>query len=140
MSAELHEMHALLQQLRDLNDSHDLDHCEGIVGNAWAAVRSGGAKIGKAAAAGAASAKAYSEGGSKGLATHTLKVATQQERDATVLATWGTITDPVQQRIILKSAIDLADPSVVGPLFLANPATKDHFQTSVEKYTAPVVA
>jgi hypothetical protein len=137
MSAELHEMHALLQQLRELNEAHDLDHCEGKWMNKLYA---GAAKVGNVATATAKAGGALVTGGTDGLAKHNSSVAAQKERDTAVLAKWGTITDVVQQRTVLKSAIDVADPKVVGPLFLANPATKDHFQTSVENYSAPVAA
>jgi hypothetical protein len=137
MSAELHEMHTLLQQLRELDASHDLDHCEGVM---WDKFAAGAASAGRGLVAGGKAVIATGKGAIKAHQDHAETVATQKARDATVLAKWGTITDPVQQRTVLKSAIDLADPIVVGPLFLANPATKDHFQTSVENYSAPVAA
>jgi hypothetical protein len=140
MSAELHEMHALLQQLRELNEAHDLDHCETWLGDMASAAGRKVAAASNAVVAGGKAVIATGKGAIKAHQDHAETVATQKARDATVLAKWGTITDPVQQRTVLKSAIDLADPIVVGPLFLANPATKDHFQTSVENYSAPVAA
>ena len=100
MSADLHEMHALLQQLRELNEAHDLDHCEGPM---WDRIKGGAASVANAAVAGAKSANAYRKGGSEGLAIHTLNVADQKKRDAAVLTKWGAMTDPEKKTSFEKS-------------------------------------
>jgi hypothetical protein len=114
MSANLHEMHALLHQLQDLHDSHDLDHCEGY----WTDKISGGV------AAAGRGVVAAANGAWEAHTKHKLNVADQRKRDATVLAKWGEITDPTLRRDALKRVVDMLEPNVLGPVLLGNETTK----------------
>jgi hypothetical protein len=116
MSADLHDMHALLQQLRELNKSHDLDHCEGYWGDKFAAGAASVAAVGRGvAAAGKGAISAHKQ--------HNLDAAAQKKRDAEVLAAWGGMGDPAKKQV-LQDVIDQTMPGVIGPVLLGNEATK----------------
>jgi hypothetical protein len=99
-------------------------------------ITAGAKKIGNATVSAGKAGGALLTGGTNGLARHNQSVADQKVRDTAVLAKWTPMGDPVKRQI-LKNAVDDIDPSVLGPLLLGNPATKDPFETCVEKY-API--
>ena len=124
MSGDLHEMHALLHQLQDLNDSNDLDHCEGYWGDKFAAGAASVAAAGRGVvAAGKGAISAHKQ--------HNLNAAAQKARDAAVLTTWGEIIDPKIKTQILKNVVDSIDPNVIGPVLLGNAATKNQTQECI---------
>jgi hypothetical protein len=120
MSAELHDMHALLQQLHDLNESHDLDHSEGILDTMWA----GAARAGNGIVAGVKGGAAMVGGAHAAYKKHTLDAAAQKKRDAEVLAAWGDMGVPAKKQV-LQDVIDNTKPGDIGPVLLGNAATKD---------------
>jgi hypothetical protein len=128
MSANLHEMHALLHQLQDLHDSHDLDHCEGY----WTDKISGGAAAaGRGIASAGRTVAAVGHGAWDAHKKHTLNVADQKIRDTAVLAKWKEITDPTMRRNVLKKVVDMVEPGDLGPVLLGNAATKDATQMCI---------
>ncbi len=119
MSAELHEMHALLQQLRALNEVHDLDHCEGWVDNLYA----GAARAGNGLVAGVKGGAAMVGGAAAAYKKHYKDAAAQKARDTAVLTSWGAIT-PEAKTKILQDVVKSADPDVIEPVLLGNETTK----------------
>ena len=116
MSAELHDMHALLQQLHDLNESHDLDHCEGYWTDKFAAGAASVAAVGRGVvAAGKGAISAHKQ--------HNLNAAAQKARDTAVLTSWGAII-PEAKTKILQDVVKSADPDVIGTVLLGNETTK----------------
>ena len=116
MSANLHEMHALLQQLRELDASHDLDHCEGQI---WDNFAAGAARSGNGLVAGVTGAATMVGGAHKAYKDAKL----QKLRDEAVLKAWGE-TDPTKKTQVLQRVFNEAGPDVLGPVLLGNEVTK----------------
>ncbi len=120
MSAELHEMHALLQQLQDLNELHDLDHCE----SEWMdKLYAGAARAGNGLVAGVKGGVAMAGGAAAAYKKHYKDAAAQKARDTAVLTAWGAIT-PEAKKNILQDVVKSADPEVIGHVLLGNETTK----------------
>jgi hypothetical protein len=128
MSAELHDMHALLQQLHDLNESHDLDHSEGIFDTMWA----GAARAGNGLVAGVSGAATMVGGAHKAYKDAKF----QKKRDEAVLKAWDEITDKTKRTQVLQKVIDEAGPDVLGPVLLGNAATKNMTQDYILPFPA----
>jgi uncharacterized membrane protein len=84
MSADLHEMHALLQQLKDIHQSHDLDHCEFSLKAAGKAIiakaKAAAAEANPVAAAAAALAAAVAKGAVDAHKQHDEDVKTKKHK------------------------------------------------------------
>ncbi len=129
MSAELHDMHALLQQLHDLNESHDLDHCESKM---WDRFSAGVAKAGNGIVAGVSGAATMVGGAHKAYKDAKL----QKIRDENVLKAWGEITDPTKKTAILQRVFNEAGSDVIGPVLLGNATTKNMTQDYILPFPA----
>jgi hypothetical protein len=131
MSAELHEMHALLQQLRELNEAHDLDHYETWLGDMASAAGRKVAAASNAVVAGGKAVIATGKGAIKAHQDHAETVATQKARDEAVLQTWGAISDPIKKTAALLNVVKSNDPDVIGTVLLGNQATKSMTQQGI---------
>jgi hypothetical protein len=124
MSANLHEMHALLHQLQDLHDSHDLDHC-GV--SAYQRFKDAGKSVMHAATA---AKKAAKESHNEIQATH--------KTDEEAQTKWKGLHDDTKKEI-LKKVVDHVATTTVSTLFLSNADTKAKWKTIVEQYN-PITA
>ncbi len=131
MSPELHEMHTLLQQFQDMNQMHDLDHCEaGLWDKAKAAANAATEK----AKAAAAAAKAAKDGAVAAHKQHAEDKKIQKDKDTVVQEKWTKMSD-ADKREVLKVTADSIAISLLTETFFNNPTMKKALQKCIEEYT-----
>jgi len=118
---DLHDMHALLQQMETLNSMHAPDHLGPYLPSIPSMPDLGITKAIKGAR------DAFNEHTEQKAA----QKAAQKERDASVLTAWTAMKDDTTKRVALKKAVDAIDPNVLGPMLLGNAATKQQTQECI---------
>jgi hypothetical protein len=107
---DLHDMHALLQQLDTLNSMHAPDHLGPFLPSMPKMPDLGIAK----AINGAIAAR-----------------TDKKNRDADVMAAWRAMKEDTTKRTTLKKVVDAIDPNVLGPVLLGNAQTKQQTQECI---------
>jgi hypothetical protein len=112
---DLHDMHALLQQLDTLNSMHAPDHLEG-----WPSMP-----------------KMPDLGITKRINGAIAARKDQKERDADVMAEWRKMKEDTTKRTTLKKVVDTINPDVLAPVLLGNAATKQQTQECILPLPSP---
>ncbi len=113
-------MHTLLQQFQDMNQMHDLDHCEAGLWDKAKAAANAAAEKAKAAAA---AAKAAKDGAVAATKQHAEQVKTQKEKDDAIITKWNGM-DMAKQKEVLKQAVDKTSTSRLKDWFFSDATTK----------------
>ena len=120
-------MHTLLQQFQDMNQMHDLDHCEisfkDAAKAAYEQAKATAASAAEKAKAAAAAAKAAKDGAVAAHKQHAEEVKTQKEKDDAIITKWNEM-DMTKQKEVLKQAVDKTSTSRLKDWFFSDATTK----------------
>ena len=130
-------MHTLLQQFQDMNQMHDLDHCEisfkDAAKAAYEQAKATAASAAEKAKAAAAAAKAAKDGAVAAHKQHVEDKKIQKDKDTVVQEKWTKMSD-ADKKEVLKVAVDRIATSTLTETFFNNPKMKETLQKCIDEY------